>query len=333
MNEKQLKGVESVEEGLQKRKELTDSESNYAYRGQENADWGVESGAARRLERKDAREDFVSYHFTSYHETELLEPARMDGHGVENGRELKDLELLANLQHHGAATCLIDFTRNFFVAMWFACKPPKEENGIIFILNTSDKKKFASLRENDLKKKVGDILAFQTRSNTIEKQTLPLSPSSEPSWWYWPPHGLNRRILKQDSLFVFGKPKMEVELLKKRIEISGGAKGEIREELKRLGITEKTLLKDLPGFADTHRFNSSLPREYGTPEYYFQKGNEAMQRGDHDGAIADYTRAIELKIDLPNLAKAYKNRGDAKSNLGDHHGAKADYDRAIELND
>ena len=36
--------------------------------------------------------------------------------------ELCDLELLADLQHYGAATCLIDFTQSPLTALWFACK-------------------------------------------------------------------------------------------------------------------------------------------------------------------------------------------------------------------
>lgn len=130
------KQPESVIAGyLQKLEELIGSEGsegNYAYRGQKNADWDVESGALRRIEETNPqakkttpskeKEDFISYH-----EKELLEPALMEGHGVGEDRPLYDLELLAKLQHHGAATCLIDFTRNFLVAMWFACEFYKEE--------------------------------------------------------------------------------------------------------------------------------------------------------------------------------------------------------------
>lgn len=154
MNEKQRKSAESVKsvaEGWQKLQRLTDPEGNYAYRGQENAEWGVESGASRRLNLTNiGRPQDDQERFIRYHETELLDPARMDGYGVEEGRPLSDLELLAKLQHHGAATCLIDFTRNFLVAMWFACQPHKEKNGKIFILNTSDEKNFLYLGEKKL---------------------------------------------------------------------------------------------------------------------------------------------------------------------------------------
>ena len=43
-------------------------------------------------------------------------------HDQLNGERLSDLPLLAELQHFRAATCLIDFTRNALVALWFACE-------------------------------------------------------------------------------------------------------------------------------------------------------------------------------------------------------------------
>ena len=62
---------------------------------------------------------------------------------------------------------------------------------------------------------------------------------------------------------------------------------------------------------------------------YFNSGDQKDEAKDYSGAIADYTKAIEIN---PNYAKAYNNRGISKKNLKDYYGAIADYTKAIEIN-
>jgi tetratricopeptide (TPR) repeat protein len=52
------------------------------------------------------------------------------------------------------------------------------------------------------------------------------------------------------------------------------------------------------------------------------------KNGDYQGAIVEYTLAIEFS---PNLALAYSCRGDAYEKLGASPTAMADYNRALEL--
>jgi len=61
---------------------------------------------------------------------------------------------------------------------------------------------------------------------------------------------------------------------------------------------------------------------------YFRSGYAKWAKGDLDGAIADYTKAIALK---PDDAKAYFNRGGVKGAKGDLEGAISDYTKVIEL--
>jgi lipoprotein NlpI len=61
---------------------------------------------------------------------------------------------------------------------------------------------------------------------------------------------------------------------------------------------------------------------------YLNRGIAKKQKGELDGAIADYNRAIELD---PRVVIGYNNRGTAKSAKGDLDGAIADYNRATEL--
>ena len=62
--------------------------------------------------------------------------------------------------------------------------------------------------------------------------------------------------------------------------------------------------------------------------YYFNRAFDKEERGDHYGAIADYTKAIEID---PKKDKAYYNRGIAKTKLKDYYGAISDYNKALEI--
>ncbi len=61
---------------------------------------------------------------------------------------------------------------------------------------------------------------------------------------------------------------------------------------------------------------------------YVNAGIEKGKRDDFKGAIADFTRAIEID---PQDALAYYNRGLSKYNLGNHQGSIADYNKAIQI--
>jgi tetratricopeptide (TPR) repeat protein len=66
-----------------------------------------------------------------------------------------------------------------------------------------------------------------------------------------------------------------------------------------------------------------------TADAYNNRGFAKQTKGDLEGAIADYSRALELN---PRYATAYHNRGIAKRARGDLDGSIADYSRALELN-
>src|SRR5262245_5225552 len=59
-----------------------------------------------------------------------------------------------------------------------------------------------------------------------------------------------------------------------------------------------------------------------------QSGNEKFGKGDFVGALADYSKVVQLK---PNNAIVYYNRGLARDATKDFAGAIADYSKAIQL--
>ena len=65
-----------------------------------------------------------------------------------------------------------------------------------------------------------------------------------------------------------------------------------------------------------------------TADDYFNLGHRKQLKNDFDGAIVDYTKAIELD---PRAAVAFYNRGLARHHQGDFDGAIADATEAIRL--
>ncbi|MDY4326466.1 FRG domain-containing protein [Pectobacterium brasiliense] len=111
----------------------------YMWRGQGNIAWPIHSAAYRRLVRPISsrlKPRNVTERLMIDYELKLLKQARHQGYGFENGRLLSDFEVLAKLQHHGAATRLIDFSRNILVALWFACQSERDCTGLLFGLHS-----------------------------------------------------------------------------------------------------------------------------------------------------------------------------------------------------
>lgn len=129
------------------------------YRGLANAEWEVESSAYRRLRRSEemSSETLPAIMFQNYIYT-LLDEASLQGFREREGRSLSELELLAELQHFGAATCLIDFTDSAAIALYFACREEFDAEGKVVAMKTDDIQRFSTINYDDLEKPVRKLL-------------------------------------------------------------------------------------------------------------------------------------------------------------------------------
>ena len=112
-----IETIKTIEEFMAWVKEL--SGGSILYRGLADNDWPVEASGYRRIKNQEG--DSPSSVFRNSIDR-LLDNAGLQGFRERQGKDLFDLELLAELQHNGAATCLIDFTADPLVALWFACQ-------------------------------------------------------------------------------------------------------------------------------------------------------------------------------------------------------------------
>ena len=226
---------------------ITDLEKSYLYRGQENQEWQVNSSAYRRLEisassseqasvtEDDRSSELLRFHHRDYllqivSEIQLKYPSTYRG--------LHPLECMAHLQHNKVATGLIDFTFSPLVALWFACNKENDEdtNGKVIVL------------END-SGKIEEI----TTMEELERDLGAFFDVDRAQWYLWAPTLDSRkvdteRMTMQQSVFLFGLPEMDRDMIAQEIIIPAEHKESLRTELVKMGISEKTLFADLLGF-------------------------------------------------------------------------------------
>ena len=303
--------VTTVEKYLDKILNAAGKDGIYAYRGQRKADWPIYSAATRRLIEEHGNgvqfDQEFSGIYIDYHRSNLVDPARTRGYGIEDGRQLTDLELLAKLQHFGAATGLLDFTWSPLVALWFASEDIKHD-GKVFMIDTNDPIRIARVVDD------------QT-SQLLSSVFLPAPGSQNVSYWEPTRSGdALPRILLQRSVFIIGRP---------LVVIDHGAVGEIIvdkddkksliDELRALDINQETLFQDVYGFAQASKMRRVRDL---SPAAYNRIGNQHYQLGEDAKALEAYNRSIALQ---PAAGLTYFLRANVLAALGRHEEAINDY--------
>jgi len=163
-----------------------------------------------------------------------------------------DLRCLAMMQHHGAPTRLLDFTKSPFVAAFFALEGAVED-AAIYALNTpalwNAVPNFdASLTRDVIDPRRGDNFARYFATN------------KHPLLWCGEPAEMDRRLVAQSGLFVVpGQLDLTLEQilshyasqepLLKKIVMPHGLREQVMHALYRMNITHATLFPDLDGLA------------------------------------------------------------------------------------
>ena len=275
------------------------------YRGLASNDYKLSASLHRRM--AGSEEKPIQQSQFARAAQELVNQTKMEGHDREIGEQATDLEILARLQHYGAATCLIDFTQNPLVALWFACQPSdNNENGKIVAINTADADKYHIIGTGNIEKPIGGLMDGK-------------------KLWKWQPKKQNNRIVAQQSVFIFGTPEIVNDNITSSCVISNK---KIRADLEIQGISAESLFCDFDGFAREISGHNSPYREW-TAKDYFGFGVHYQQLGEFKKAIDSYDQAIKIN---PKNAFAYNNRGINKAALGEYQDAIADYNEAIKIN-
>ena len=324
--------IASIAEFHEQLGQLKHKDAAFLYRGQAEATWPVNCSAARRLAADPANPietQLISHLLVGYLDI-LISTARMrDFLPPGFSESISDLELLAHLQHQGAATGLIDFTRHPLVALWFACHESLDTDGAIYVLDRSQTEEIS--RREDLRDKTLQSIYVEDKEDKL---------------WSWEPSVLGNRMAAQSSVFVFGVPEIartDMTALKVRAE----SKSDILTQLETIyGINEEELFADFPGYAvanaSTKNFDVKRSIRYWQEQIELASEDESKKAkahyncgvayhaiNDSENAIEQYNKTIRLN---PNAAAAYNNRGVAKNSLGEHKDAITDYNEVLRLN-
>ena len=288
-------------------------DGQYLFRGVSKDTYPIEASAYRRLPETDRNNSAKLLKINQ----ELINKARLLGHDQKDGHYLSDLELLAELQHFGAATCLIDFTRSAQIALWFACQQSSagEANGKIVAVRSDDPAIFRTITPKLVTEENIEYFFQQD-----ERGRCPL--------YQWQPKQQNNRVIAQQSVFMFGGSEIvaaaECVILK-------SSKSEILDSLDNsASITEASIYPDFDGFARLHAQNK--PYIEPNVQSYLQRGTEAHLEGRLDDAIVYYTEVISLQPDASTLTIAYQGRGFAYFFKREFDPAIEDFTKAIKSN-
>ena len=262
-------------------KKFVDERSeNWVFRGQGNAIWGLENAIERT--------DFV--HLQKGVESDFVSEFQRGARNYLTRDEIPEhlIEWLALMQHHGAPTRLLDFSKSPFIAAYFAfelCSRREDNFVAVWAMNMNflKVKALAALEElypeelsqnghridEDLFKKI----FYQNSCSLI----FPVEPFR-----------MNRRYSLQQSMFVstgnsyepfmkqllFLGEQMSKAVIK--IEMPVQLHNEVLRDLQKMNLNRASLFPDLDGYA------LSLKLRYNSLKSPQQQLSEQLQRMDAD---------------------------------------------------
>ena len=339
---------------------------HYVFRGQERDEWPIESGAVTRIRTQTGIEPTDRTKFDTtlkrYIQDIIFADARQRGIDLEEGRRLTHLEVLAKLQHFGAATILLDFTHDATIALWMACEDKTSDGAVFFIDMDTIGERLKRIQGNETEE---DVIAMASSDN--EKMIYCWEPVTKGD--------SSGRMIGQKSVFVVASPEALSDISTKII-INRNAKVQIRDELSSFfGIDSSSLFPDLPGYAARNGRKMPIPG-FEQPAQHWHWGNrllsenrpgeatgrykEYLERYPLDGAvwyamgnaltlsnqyyeaIEAYTKAVDLEgrteawgpsLPLADMSHVYFNRANVKAAIGDFIGAIDDYKLSAEVTD
>ena len=273
---------------------------HFVFRGTTSVRSNVKDGVNSSLYRWAKQEDVINKNYKpSDIEEEIVKKARK--HFPD---QTSNIEILTVLRHFDGNVNLIDFSRNLYVALFFACNGKFGKDGEITIV---DADKCEKLDRLDGLEKIDHAKLASGKLGIIEPSQIQESRT---------------RAAVQGSVFLYSSD----GYINKKLFTPHTIPKELKENVlnhinKFNNINIDTIYNDIIGFIRNEK-------NHETAITYFYRGNKEERLGNDEKAIHYYDNAIKLN---PQYSEAYLKRSNAKQRTEDPAGAKEDYDKANKI--
>ena len=299
------------------------SGGEFIYRGEPECYLEVSSGLYRQYkadydERKNI--DFEGFEVEKFNielvQEEILERAQR------YTSETDSFEILAELQHFGGKTNLIDFTTDYLIALFFACDGFHGKDGRIILLSTSGRmspyiKKSRNLNDRITAQK---SIFVQPPTGLIEPDSAIIIPYSlKPRLldYLLENYGISSATIYHDLLGFIRYQELH------EVSYAEYFKGIVYEE-------DSSIKEAIEHYTNAIELNPQLA------DAYSNRGFVYTGEGEYDLAIRDFTNALELVqptsfVGIFVCSGLYSNRGFAHAEKGEYEIAIEDYSSSIRL--
>ncbi len=296
-------------------KDMKANKEHFIFRGQSDSGWNLESSLFR-FYKKTLNMTINIDHFLIISRNIFLNTMN------KIGKDNDILNMMAEAQHSGTKTQLIDFTSSFESAVWFSLKDTsKNDISSIFLIAKKEEKVKTKIKYwqlySELRKEDKDTIIYK----------CPISIN-------------NKRGIAQKSFFILHNQNSHKEMMDKYniIKINIYNSDELKEYILKFlfesGIKNESIFPDSKGIVDSFVSNTFPSDKYILKGDFYARNNKCEE------AYSEYQKAIKLN---PKKSKGYTHLGDLYYNrlikendydLCIYYKNKAieNYNKSIELN-
>ena len=246
--------------------------------------------------------------------------------GTDSTQEAIDFEILTEIQHYGGKTNLIDFTTDYFIALFFACDGHYDKDGRVILQKIDEIRSIIAHPRNPRHRIIAQKSLF------IKPVRGFIEPSEDeiviiPSYLKQPmqEHLRNYHAIFTETIYndLYGFIRNQdihgdahTHFYKGFVRQNNGDKANTPEE------KQEEYEKSIQHYTQAIEFKQDYAPAYNN------RGNVYLKICDYDQAIRDHTQAIAMRPEFP---EAYNNRGVVYLEICDYDQANRDHTQAIAL--